>query len=199
MKFVYSAVATLGLLMLAACASAPPTLIALPAAPPATSTRAGTSSAGPAILLRRVSMPGYLDGFEVVIGRRGEVLVVSPDSEWAERLSAAASRVLRDALSQRLGPGRLLVEGDGRIPDADLTVEFLALDPIDARLILDARWSFVATGKRTSHSGRTQLEAPLTSAQPSAVAAATTQALNEFATTLAREADTLRPDGTASP
>ena len=69
--------ALLGLLVLAACASAPPTLIALPA-PPAAPAAAADSAAGLTILLRHVSVPGYLDGFPVVTGRRGETLIVRP-------------------------------------------------------------------------------------------------------------------------
>ena len=188
-------VAALGSLTLAACASAPPTLIALPVPPlaPPAAAAAADFAAGPAILLRHVSVPGYLDAFPVVTGRRGETLIVAADAEWAERLSDAAGRVLRDALSQRLGPGRVLIEGDGRMPDADLSVELLALDPLDGHLRLDARWSFVAAGaERANRSGRTQLDVPLASAQPSAVAAATAQALGELAAALAREAATLR-------
>lgn len=200
MTTVRAALVTSGLLMLAACASAPPTLVALPAPPPAAPSAAADSAAEPTILLRHVSVPGYLDGFPVVTGRQGETLIVAADAEWAERLSDAAGRVLRDALSQRLGPGRVLIEGDGRIPDADLTIELLTLDPLDGRLALDARWSFVAAGgERANHSGRTQLDVPLASAQPSAVAAATAQALGEFASALAREAATLRSRSNTPP
>jgi hypothetical protein len=100
--------------------------------------------------------------------------------------------VLRDALSQRLGARRVLIEGDGRVPDADLTVEFVALDPLDGRLVLDARWSFVATtGERSSRSGRTRLDVPLAAMEPAAVAAATAQALGELAAALAQEASGL--------
>jgi uncharacterized lipoprotein YmbA len=190
---------TWGLLALAACASAPPALIVLPAAPSAAPS-ASPDAAGPTILLRRVSVPGHLDGFPVVTGRRGETLIVSAGAEWAERLTDAAARVLRDALSQRLGPGRVLIEGDGRIPDADLTIEFVALDPMDGHLALDARWSFVAAaGERSNHSGRTTLDVPLASAQAPAVAASTAQALGELAATLAREAATLYPRAKPSP
>jgi uncharacterized lipoprotein YmbA len=194
---VRGAIMTWSLLMLAACASAPPTLIVLPAAAPSASP---APAAGPTILLRRVSVPGHLDGFPVVTGRRGETLIVSADAEWAERLSDSAGRVLRDALSQRLGAGRVLIEGDGRIPDADLTIEFLALDPMNGRLALDARWSIVAaTGERTNHSGRTALDVPLASANASAVAAATALALGELAAVLAHEAATLYPRAKPSP
>ena len=130
----------------------------------------------------------------MVTGRRGETLVVAPGHEWAERLSDGAARVLRDALSQRLGAQRVLIEGDGRIPDADLTVELLALDPRAGKLVLDARWSFVAArSKRIGHSGRTQLDVPLNGGDAAAVAAATARALGELADVLAREASALDP------
>lgn len=171
--------------MLFACASAPPVLVALPPAPHGAALDAVDA---PAILLRQVSVPGYLDGFPVVTQRSAERIVVDPGTEWAERLSDGAARVLRAALSQRLGPEGVLIEGDGRLPDADLTIEFLALDPRADRLVLDARWSFVAVGARSSHSGRTRLEVPLAGHEPSAVAAATAVALGGLADVLAREA-----------
>jgi uncharacterized lipoprotein YmbA len=188
------------LLLLASCATSPPTLVALPGAPATVSAVETAPGSGVTVLLRRVTVPGYLDGFPVVTGRVGQRLTVATDEEWAERLSDAAARVLRDALSQRLGAGRLLIEGDGRIPDADLTVEFLALEPgADGRLALDARWSFVgSSAERASHSGRTQLSVPLPGEGASAVAAATAQALGQFADTLAREAAALAPGARAA-
>jgi uncharacterized lipoprotein YmbA len=188
--------ATLLLPTLVACASAPPVLIALPPAPLAAVPNAGASS-GPTVLVRRVIVPGYLDGFPVVIGRHGEALMVADDEEWAERLSDAVARVLRDALSQRLGSSRVLIEGDGRIPDADLTVEFLALDPHpDSQLRLDARWTFLGgTADHPAHSGRIELRVPLPPGGPTAsnVAAATAAALGRLADALAIEAQRVTP------
>jgi hypothetical protein len=98
--------------------------------------------------------------------------------------------VLRDALSQRLGPSRVLIAGEGRIPDADLTVEFIALDPHQGQLRLDAKWSFSCTsGDRPSHGGRTFFEVPLEAATPPAVAAATAVALGRLADVLATQAE----------
>ncbi len=186
--------------LLASCASSPPALVALPAAPEAVSAVKAAAGSGASVLLRRVTVPGYLDGFPVVTGRTGQRLTVAANEEWAERLSEAAARVLRDALSQRLGAGRVLIEGDGRIPDADLTIEFLALEPSgNGRLALDARWSFVgSSAERASQSGRTQLSVPMTGGGASAGAAATAQALGQFADTLAREAATLAPGARAA-
>ena len=178
-----------GLLALAisACASAPVDLVALPPAPPAQSRDAGP---GTTVLLREATIPGYLDTFPVVVGRNGSALVVSKNTEWAERPSTGVERVLRDALSQRLDTSRVLVSGERRIPDADLTVEFLALDPQAGQLHLEARWFYACTASGGSRGGRTQIGVPMAGATPPAVAAATTDALARFADVLAGEIPT---------
>jgi uncharacterized lipoprotein YmbA len=197
MKSVTRAAAVLIVLAIGACASAPVALVALPH-PPAPqgslpSAGATDAGAGPSVLVREVSVPAYLDGFPVVIGRRGSGLVASRDTEWAERPSTGATRVLRDALSERLGPSRVLIAGDGRIPDADLTVELLALDPQPGTLHLDARWSFSCTVGRGGRAGRTQLELPMGGATPEAVATATSDALARLADVLAATPTECRP------
>jgi uncharacterized lipoprotein YmbA len=170
-------------LAITGCASAPVALVALPPAPAAEMRDAGP---GASVLLREVTVPGYLDSFPVVVGRDGSALVLSKNTEWAERPSAGVARVLRDALSQRLDASRVLVAGERRIPEVDLTVEFLALDPQGIALHLDARWVFSCTAARGSRAGRTQFDVPLASATPAAVAAATTEALSRLADVLAR-------------
>jgi uncharacterized lipoprotein YmbA len=172
-----------GLLALAvtACASRPVALVALPPAPTAEKRDAGR---GASVLLREVTVPGYLDSFPVVVRRDGSALVVSENTEWAERPSEGIARVLRDALSQRLEASRVLIAGERRVPDADLTVEFLALDPQGTDLHLAARWFFSCTAAGGIHAGRTELDVPLASATPAAVAAATTAALAQFADAL---------------
>lgn len=169
-------------LAITGCASAPVALVVLPPAP--ASTQARIPDPGPSVLLREVSVPGYLDSFPVVVSRNGSALVVSQNTEWAERPSAGVARVLRDALSQRLGASRVLVAGERRIPDADLSVEFLALDPQEHALHLDARWFFSCAAARGGRGGRTQLQVPMASATPPAVAAATSEALARFADAL---------------
>jgi hypothetical protein len=59
--------------------------------------------------------------------------------------------VLRDALSQRLGASRILRRGEHRVPDAELVVEFIKLDPVNGALQLDARWSFVCIARKGAH------------------------------------------------
>jgi len=177
-------------LALAACASSPVALVALPPAPHPATGHDDSRSAQTTVLLRPIRLPGYLEGYPVVIGREGNTLIVSDKTEWAERLSEGVARVLREALSQRLGASRVLIGGDRRLPDADLTVEFLALDPVEGALRLDARWSFSCTAReRPSHGGRTTLEVPLEAATAPAVAAATADALGRLADVLATQAD----------
>lgn len=179
------AVVVLAALVAAACASRPVALVALPSAPAPTERFPGP---GTSVLLRDVALPGYLETFPVVVRRDESVLVVSTDTEWAERPSQGVSRVLRDALSQRLDPSRVVIEGDGRIPDADLTVEFLALEPRGQTLHLEARWLFACTATRASRGDRIRLEVPMAARTPAAVAAATTESLARFADVLARAA-----------
>lgn len=172
----------LAVLGIAACTSTPVALVALPPAPAA---QAGTPGGGATVFVREVSVPGYLDGFPVVIGRNAGALVVARDTEWAERPSVGATRVLRAALSERLGASRVLIAGDGRIPDADLSVEFLALDPQQGALHLDARWSFSCRAGRHGRAGRTQLDVPMGGATPQAAAVSTSEALARLAEILA--------------
>jgi uncharacterized lipoprotein YmbA len=174
---------------IAACASAPTTLVTLPAPPNPEAYQAVGRSAATTILLRPVVVPSYLDNFPVVLGRTGSILIVSNDTEWAEPLRDAVARVLDDALSQRLGASRVLIAGDGRIPGADLSIEFLALDPQQGALRLDAAWSFSCTARdRQGRAGRTTLKVPLASPTPATVASATSDALGRLADVLAAQA-----------
>ena len=173
----------------AACASKPVTLVALPPAPPHAMEHNADASPSSRILVRPPVLPGYLDAYPVVVGREGNTLVVSGRTEWAEPLREGVARDLRDALSQRLGASRVLIAGDGNIPDADLNVEFVALDPQQGALRLDAKWSFSCIARnRESNAGRTVLEVPLESATAPAVASATANALGRLADVLATHA-----------
>ena len=187
MKTTYRLAAALLGLLVAGCASNPPILVALPD-PPASVARPPAQSPGATLLLRRVTVPGYLDSFAVVVDRKANTLVVSNDAEWAERLRDAVTRNLRDALSQRLGASRVLMHGEHRIADAELVIEFLKLDPSDGILHLDARWSFVCNSRVfPTHAGRTQLQMPLEATTSSAVAGSTANALAKFADVLASQ------------
>jgi len=165
--------------------------VALVALPPAERAHEPDTTSTTTVSVRPVMLPGYLDNYPVVMRRDDGNVVVSKDTEWSERLSDAVERVLRAALSQRLGPSRVLIPGDGRIPDAELTVEFLELDPQNGVVSLDAKWTY-ACRNHANRSERTTLQVPLTDATASGVASATTAALSQFADQLASRADCTR-------
>jgi uncharacterized lipoprotein YmbA len=173
----------LAALALGGCASAPVALVALPSA--AAPSAPFDEKPGPTILVRSVTLPGYLDTFPIVLGRTDGALVMSSGAEWAERLPEGVARVMRDALSQRLGASRVLLARDGRRADVDLTIEFLSLVPYADRLNIDERWFFSCAVPAESSGGRTRLEVPLARATSQAVAHATTAALTRFADELA--------------
>jgi uncharacterized lipoprotein YmbA len=186
MNKAHRAVAFLVMLItIAGCASSPVTLVTLPPAPAAVPRN--EQSTGVTVRVRDVKLPGYLDSFPIVIGRSDNSLVVAQHVEWAERLSDSVSRILRDALSQRLTTSRVLVAGERRLAEADLAVEFFALDPRDGALDLDARWWFSCTAAQTSRAGRIHLQVRLERSGAPAVAAATTEALARFADVLATD------------
>ena len=173
-------------LLVGACASTPPVLVALPNPPQVRVAPQPDGGTRPTVILRQVTLPGYLDSWAIVVGRKANTLVLSDDAEWAERLRDAVARVLQDALSQRLGASRVMLRGEHRTADAELVVEFLKLDPSNGAVQLDARWSFVCTAReRSPRAGRTELQVPLVSATAPAVAAATVDALAKFADALA--------------
>jgi uncharacterized lipoprotein YmbA len=172
------------------CVASRARLVALPAAPDAKAIPAVQRGAGSSILLRPVVVPRYLDSYPVVVGRTKNTLIVSSDTEWAEPFPDAVARVLRDALSQRLGTSRVLIAGDGRTPDAYLIVEFLALDPQQGALRLDAKWTFSCTASdRASHGARASFDVPLEAQTAPAVAAATAEGLRRLAGALAAQAE----------
>jgi len=169
-------------LALAACASAPPTLVALPS--PGTPADALLRDGGPSLHVRHVQLPDHLDGLPVVIGHDHEVLVVAERTEWAERPSQGVTRVLRDALAQRLGSSQVLIAGDGRRADAELAVEVMALDPRSDGLHLDARWSIACRAGGRSTAGREAVVAAMPADTPQGVAVATSAALSQLAEAL---------------
>ena len=188
MKRTRRLAAALLALSVAACASTPPVLVALPSPPRLLTARQLDQNSRATLIVRPVMLPGYLNSHAVVIERKANALIVSGEAEWAERLRDAVTRVLRDTLSQHLGASRVLLRGEHRVADAELVIEFLKLDPSNGALELDARWTFVCTAReRPAHTGRTELRIPLESATAPAVAAATVNGLASFARVLASQ------------
>lgn len=140
---------------------------------------------GATVLLRRVTLPSYLDRTAVIVDQHGNVVQIDQRAQWAEQLGAGVKRVFAEALAQRIGPARLIIQGDGRPIDADLSIQFDTLVPRDGAVELDARWSLVCAAPIDSRAGRHRFSVPLAAPRAAEVAAATSRALTRFAALLA--------------
>jgi uncharacterized lipoprotein YmbA len=175
-----AAVSTLGI---AACASVAVSHVTLP--PPAPAALIEDAATSPSLRLRAVSLPPYLEGDRMVLENEGTRMRRAERAAWAGSLAAGVKRTLRDALAQRLGAARVRAERDERAAEAELSVDFVALDPAHDRLQLDAIWLMTCHGTGGGVLGRVWLEVPLDRQTPKAIAAATSEALSELADELA--------------
>lgn len=90
---------------LAACQSSPPTRYFTLTEVAAGSARPGTPSAGPALQLERVTIPGELDRLEIVRHGESNQLRIATFELWAAPLDGMIQRVLSEDLAARLAPG----------------------------------------------------------------------------------------------
>lgn len=96
-----AATAGLALLLLSACASAPPDQfyrLGAPAVAPATALRQS-----PVVLIGPVSVPDLVDKPQIVTLGPGHRVQVSDQLRWAEPLKLAIGRLLAERISSRLG------------------------------------------------------------------------------------------------
>jgi len=114
----------LALTLLFGCASPTPELFTL--APVPGETRPG----GPAVILRDIGLPKYLDRPQIVHSTEDYKVTLGVNERWGEPLGTMLSRVLLENLEQRL-PGSLVITETGAItatPDAVVEVELQRLD-----------------------------------------------------------------------
>ena len=115
----------LPLLALAGCRSANPNLYSL-VVPPGPALAGGPKL----VALRDVSLAGYLDRQQIVRSSEDYRLTVSENDWWGEPLSGMLTRVLAEALAQRL-PRSSVVGADTAIrmtPDATVEISIQRLD-----------------------------------------------------------------------
>ncbi len=175
-----AALLTLGL---AACVSMPVSRITLP--PPTPPDQIEDAATRPALLLRSVSLPSYLDGDRIVVESDGTRTRRAQGAAWAGRLADGVKHTLRDALAQRLGAAHVRAADDDVAAEAELSVDFLALDPTRGAVHLDAVWLMTCRASGGGVLGRVWLDVPLAAQTPKAIAAATSEALSELADELA--------------
>jgi uncharacterized protein len=147
------------ILALAGCRSTNPALYSL-AVPPGP-----TLPGGPKVVaLREVSLAGYLDRQQIVRSSEDYRLTVSENDWWGEPLGGLLTRVLAEALAQRL-PRSSVVAADTAIrvmPDATVEIGIQRLDANRAGAVVLA--AQIAVGFREGR--RTPLVRPFTTAVP---------------------------------
>lgn len=141
----------------------------------------------PALELRTVQMPDYLDNQDILIRGAANEVVASPTGRWAERLSVGVTRALAADLTTRL-PGYVILSAPpafGATPQ-QIHIDFDAFDArADGRVYLSARWSITAPGGDVLAAARVALVEPTQGQADIAVAAAMSRILHRLADAIA--------------
>jgi len=131
------------------------------------------------IALARVSVPEYLDGYDIVSRVSAHELKRDAHSRWAERLPEASTRVLRAALAEQ---GVRVVDGDASV----VAVSIAAFEPSgdDGAVLLSATWQVSDVHHNPTGRGARVIEQP-SGAGAVAQAAAMESALKRLAVDIA--------------
>lgn len=147
------------LLVFAGCRSADPSLYSL-VVPPGPVLPGGPK----VVALREVSLAGYLDRQQIVRSSEGYRLTLSANDWWGEPLAGMLTRVLAEALAQRL-PRSSVVAADTAItvtPHATVEISIQRLDANrEEAVVLAAQ---IAINHRTGRRGNVMR--PFTTAIP---------------------------------
>lgn len=177
------------LLVLAGCASTPPSRLYLLDSL-SLAAEENRSSSRTRLGLGAVSLPDYLQRPQLTWRGEGGRLFLRSGERWGEPLDEGVRRVLADNLSQRLGAGRLLVlpanaplEPTGRVQ-----VQVQAFDLIGNEMVLTARWSLAVAGGEV-HWRESRLRAALAENNALAQVAAMNQLLARLADEVAAAFD----------
>lgn len=162
------------LLGLSACASAPPLQNVLLSPPQA--ERAATQASQWEV--RRVSVPEYLDNYDIQLRTDDYVLTRLPNAKWAERLPVAMTRLLQQTVNEKL------VNKRDEPYTVDVSVDVFEPQP-SGQVVLSARWRVTDTRSDTIVArDNTVIEQPLAPTRrddPAAVGRAMSEAVRQLA------------------
>jgi uncharacterized lipoprotein YmbA len=151
-------------------------LIALSSTPDSSGSPQDASA--PAITLGRVSMPEYLEGYDIVSRVSQHELERDAHNRWAERLPEASARVLRRALAEQ---GLRVVDGGASVVSVNIAV----FEPTaEGVVLLSATWQVSDVHHEVSGHGADVIRQPSGSG-PAAQAAAMETALQRLASGIA--------------
>jgi uncharacterized protein len=117
------------------------------------------------IALGRVSLPEYLDGYDIVSRISAHELQRASDSRWAERLPDAAARVLRNGLAAN---GVQVVVNAPNV----VSVEIAAFEAnVDGVVVLSAAWEVLDDDRQRLARETSVTEQPFGAGAPGQAAA----------------------------
>lgn len=130
-------------LVLAACGTSPASRFYVLPSPPAAAT--ASAAGAPPLRLRPVRLPDYLARPAMAVRQGDSEIRYLDASRWAEPLDDGLTRILAQALAERLGDARVYRSGQGTdstpAEAQSLRVEVLRLDNApDGSAQLEARW-----------------------------------------------------------
>lgn len=139
---IFGSVALGSCLLLAACASGPPTRLFLLASPAAAVGQPAT--AGTPVQLQNVLVPDYLDTTDILTRAGPHEVTASTTGRWSERLSQGITHALQADLAARLPEGRPALSPPANPSAVQLLVTVDALDTWpDGHCVLTAHWTIL--------------------------------------------------------
>ncbi|MBV8537425.1 MAG: membrane integrity-associated transporter subunit PqiC [Alphaproteobacteria bacterium] len=132
-------------LIVAACAAGPPPKTYVLGAAPAVVDTAAPLPGRPVLEVRRVLVPDYLDGTDIVSRGPGNLVEPSRTGRWGERLSLGVTHAVAAALSRRL-PEVVITTNpppEGAACQLLLDVQVFEADT-DGRVAFVAQWRILA-------------------------------------------------------
>jgi uncharacterized lipoprotein YmbA len=120
------------------------------------------ASDGPQLLLRPVTLPGYLDSTELVLRSGQNALTASTTARWAERLSDGVTHSLAAALVLRLPKDNITLDIMADVPNWQLLVDIYSFDVWpDGHCVLTAGWTISRSdGQSATLTGRGTFASP---------------------------------------
>ena len=167
-------------LMLAACGGAPKDNYYTLTAPQAPS---GAAAGSVSVFVGPVLVPEGVDRAPMVIRMGPNQVDVRDDQRWAEPLKHAIPRVVSENLMRELGTTRVSWNRLGSTQPVDyrVSIDVQRFDSsFEQGAAIDAAWT-ITPAKGAARSGRSSIQEPAASKDPSGVAAAHSKALARLA------------------
>ena len=181
------ALAALGLVLTACGSGDPPAVTYVLGPPPSMHASVEPLIGRPAVEVKPVLLPDYLDVSDLMVRRSDNVVAPSSTGRWGERLSVGVTRALTLDLQQRLPSADVTSIAPLHRAALQVLVEVEAFEPrAEGAVVLMARWQVVDAASGGLLAGeRVSLTEQSMGNSDAAMAAGMSRAVDEFATPVA--------------